>query len=62
MGKTRPTAVNLFWAIERMRDAFQRNKHLDDVERVKKALSPKHLRSSKKTSPRIAPSVIMVGH
>ena len=38
MGKTRPTAVNLFWAIERMRDAFQRNKHLGDVEEVKKAL------------------------
>jgi methylthioribose-1-phosphate isomerase len=38
MGKTRPTAVNLFWAIERMRDAFQRNKHLNDVEEVKKAL------------------------
>ena len=38
MGKTRPTAVNLFWAIERMRDTFQRNKHLNDVEEVKKAL------------------------
>ena len=38
MGKTRPTAVNLFWAIERMREAFQRNKHLKDVEEVKKAL------------------------
>jgi methylthioribose-1-phosphate isomerase len=38
MGKTRPTAVNLFWAIERMRAAFQRNKHLGDVEAVKKEL------------------------
>src|SRR5687768_17313552 len=38
MSKTRPTAVNLFWAIERMRGAFQRNKHLGDVEEVKKAL------------------------
>ena len=38
MGKTHPTAVNLFWAIERMRGAFQRNKHLNDVEEVKKAL------------------------
>jgi methylthioribose-1-phosphate isomerase len=38
MSKTRPTAVNLFWAIERMREAFQRNKHLKDVEEVKKAL------------------------
>lgn len=38
MSKTRPTAVNLFWAIERMRQAFQKNKHLNDVEQVKKAL------------------------
>ena len=38
MGKTRPTAVNLFWAIERMRGTFQRNKHLNDVEEMKKAL------------------------
>src|SRR6186713_2020061 len=38
MSKTRPTAVNLFWAIERMRTAFQRNKHLNNVEEVKKAL------------------------
>ncbi len=26
MGKTRPTAVNLFWAIERMRQTFQKGK------------------------------------
>ena len=38
MSKTRPPAVNLFWAIERMREAFQRNKHLGDVEQVKKML------------------------
>jgi len=38
MGKTRPTAVNLFWAIERMRATFERNKHLGDVEQVKKTL------------------------
>ena len=38
MSKTRPTAVNLFWAIERMRTAFQKNKHLGDVEEVKKIL------------------------
>src|SRR5687768_904237 len=38
MGKTRPTAVNLFWAIERMRSTFQRNKQSGDVESVKKAL------------------------
>src|SRR5687768_1200604 len=38
MGKTRPTAVNLFWAIERMRSTFQRNKQSGDVESVKIAL------------------------
>jgi methylthioribose-1-phosphate isomerase len=38
MSKTRPTAVNLFWAIERMRATFERNKHLGDVEQVKKTL------------------------
>jgi methylthioribose-1-phosphate isomerase len=38
MSKTRPTAVNLFWAIERMRRTFEKNKHLDDVEQVKQAL------------------------
>lgn len=43
MGKTRPTAVNLFWAIERMRTAFQRAKSLGDVEEVKKALTAEAL-------------------
>jgi methylthioribose-1-phosphate isomerase len=39
MAKTRPTAVNLFWAIERMRTRFQRAKGTDDdVEAVKKIL------------------------
>ena len=38
MGKTRPTAVNLFWAIERMRATFQRVKSKNDVEEVKKIL------------------------
>src|SRR5262245_45254228 len=38
MARTRPTAVNLFWAIERMRTAFERAKSLRDVEEVKKAL------------------------
>src|ERR671913_1326782 len=38
MGSTRPTAVNLFWAIERMRSTFQRHEHLNDVEHVKKTL------------------------
>src|ERR1044072_71553 len=38
LGKTRPTAVNLFWAIDRMRATFQKNKQLNDVEQVKQAL------------------------
>jgi methylthioribose-1-phosphate isomerase len=38
MGKTRPTAVNLFWAIERMKAKFEKLKALDDVEAIKKAL------------------------
>ena len=39
MGKTRPTAVNLFWAIERMRATFRRAKTTtNDVEELKKIL------------------------
>jgi methylthioribose-1-phosphate isomerase len=38
MAKTRPTAVNLFWAIERMRATFRRAKTDHDVEEVKKIL------------------------
>ena len=39
MAKTRPTAVNLFWAIERMRATFKRAKsETSDVEAVKKTL------------------------
>ena len=39
MAATRPTAVNLFWAIERMRSAFRRAQaQTDNVEEVKKAL------------------------
>jgi methylthioribose-1-phosphate isomerase len=38
MGQTRPTAVNLFWAIERMRSTFEKAKPLGDVELVKKRL------------------------
>ncbi|MDT5296180.1 MAG: methylthioribose-phosphate isomerase [Acidobacteriota bacterium] len=38
-GRTRPTAVNLFWAIERMRDRFRRAKAEGvDAEQVKKQL------------------------
>jgi len=39
MAGTRPTAVNLFWAIERMRDCFRRAKaETTDVEEVKQRL------------------------
>src|SRR6266478_2039313 len=39
MGATRPTAVNLFWAIERMRTALAKaKKETHDVEEVKKRL------------------------
>ncbi len=39
MGATRPTAVNLFWAIERMRGALRRAKaETEDVGEIKKLL------------------------
>jgi methylthioribose-1-phosphate isomerase len=39
MGQTRPTAVNLFWAIERMRDCLRRAKaETTDVEEAKRRL------------------------
>src|ERR1051325_2722539 len=38
ISQTRPTAVNLFWAIERMRATFEKNKHLKDVEAIKNIL------------------------
>src|SRR5215207_2711357 len=39
MSKTRPTAVNLFWAIERMRERFRRSRAAGaDAEQIKKDL------------------------
>lgn len=39
MSETRPTAVNLFWAIERMRERFNREKSkTDGVEEIKASL------------------------
>jgi methylthioribose-1-phosphate isomerase len=38
MRETRPTAVNLFWAIDRMRSKFEQSKQLGDVEKVKETL------------------------
>ncbi|MGI9167308.1 MAG: S-methyl-5-thioribose-1-phosphate isomerase [Pyrinomonadaceae bacterium] len=45
MSKTRPTAVNLFWAIERMRAAFKREKaRTRNVEEIKADLVEEALR------------------
>ena len=61
MGKTRPTAVNLFWAIERMRGTFQaKQTPRTTSKRSRKHLVPKHLRFSRKTSPQIARSDVTV--
>jgi methylthioribose-1-phosphate isomerase len=39
MSRTRPTAVNLFWGIERMREAFRRAcAETDDAEEIKRRL------------------------
>lgn len=38
MSQTRPTAVNLFWAIERMRSTFAKAKSIGDSEAIKKVL------------------------
>src|SRR4029077_8811544 len=44
MEATRPTAVNLFWAVERMRGALQRAKaDTHDVEEIKKRLTTEAL-------------------
>lgn len=46
MGKTRPTAVNLFWAIEEMRRCAEANRHLS-ISELKKALKNKALQMQK---------------
>ena len=57
MSKTRPTAVNLFWAIERMRSTFNRDKALtDNVEELKEKLVAEALKIFQKTSMLTAPS------
>src|ERR1700716_176300 len=39
MSQTRPTAVNLFWAIERMRERFRKEKaRTKDVQEIKERL------------------------
>jgi methylthioribose-1-phosphate isomerase len=44
MGRTRPTAVNLFWAIERMRQRFEQAKSIGNVEEIKKILTAEALK------------------
>ena len=44
MGRTRPTAVNLFWAIERMKQRFEQVKSVGDVEKVKNLLTDEALK------------------
>jgi methylthioribose-1-phosphate isomerase len=44
MGRTRPTAINLFWAIERMRQRFEQAKSVGDVEEIKKILTAEALK------------------
>jgi len=38
LASTRPTAVNLFWAIERMKRVFRQHFHAGDLQKVKSAL------------------------
>jgi methylthioribose-1-phosphate isomerase len=44
MARTRPTAINLFWAIQQMRDTFARVAATGDMARVKHALVEEALR------------------
>jgi methylthioribose-1-phosphate isomerase len=44
LGATRPTAVNLFWAIERMKRVFQEHFQKADLEAVKRALEAEAVR------------------
>lgn len=41
--QTRPTAVNLFWAIDRMKNLFEKNKNLD-IEEIKEILKKEALK------------------
>lgn len=43
LGKTRPTAINLFWALQRMRDAYARRRS-EGVDAVKRALKDEALK------------------
>lgn len=38
MARTRPTAINLFWAIQQMRQVFARSRDSGDVDKIKKDL------------------------
>ncbi|SNB47666.1 S-methyl-5-thioribose-1-phosphate isomerase [Geobacter sp. DSM 9736] len=43
IGRTRPTAVNLFWAIERMKRVAQSNRHLD-IKSIREVLKAEAIR------------------
>src|SRR5581483_9401944 len=58
IGATRPTAVNLFWAIRRMRETFARNSHLP-VAQLQRHWSPRRSRCIWKTSPQTRQSAAM---
>jgi methylthioribose-1-phosphate isomerase len=44
LAATRPTAVNLFWAIERMKQVFQQQAETGDLQKVKQALQAEAVR------------------
>ena len=44
MSRTRPTAVNLFWAIERMKQRFEQVKSIGNVEEIKALLTSEALK------------------
>jgi methylthioribose-1-phosphate isomerase len=44
LASTRPTAVNLFWAIERMKRVFRQERQAGDPQKVKRALEAEAIR------------------
>ncbi len=53
---TRPTAVNLFWAIERMRRVYAQNDTRDVETAARSCSSARRARSTRRTSPPTARS------
>ena len=50
MAATRPTAVNLFWAVERMKGVFETSKNLP-IEKIKKGSYKRPSSYTQKTYP-----------